>query len=82
MLADGVEAAARSLRQPGPEELQQTIQRVVAERVADGQLDQAPLTFEEVARIRGSFQFTLQNMLHARVAYPPAAEPAGRGAPA
>jgi membrane-associated HD superfamily phosphohydrolase len=82
MLADGVEAAARSLRQPGPEELQQTIQRVVAERVGDGQLDQAPLTFEEVAHIRGSFQFTLQNMLHARVEYPPAAESASRGAPA
>jgi putative nucleotidyltransferase with HDIG domain len=81
MLADGVEAAARSLRHPGPEELQQTIQRVVAERIADGQLDEAPLTFDEVARIRSSFQFTLQNMLHARVAYPPATEPAGRGTP-
>ncbi|MEN9812437.1 MAG: hypothetical protein RL479_1123 [Verrucomicrobiota bacterium] len=82
MLADGVEAAARSLRQPGPEDLQQVIQRVVAERVGDGQLDEAPLTFEEVARIRSSFQFTLQNMLHSRVAYPPTAEPAGRGTPA
>ena len=46
-------------------------------RIADKQLDEAPLTFEDIARIKSSFQFTLLNMLHARVAYPSAtAEPA------
>jgi membrane-associated HD superfamily phosphohydrolase len=44
----------------------------VSERISDGQLDDAPLTLEEITRIKNSFQFTLQNMLHARVAYPPA----------
>ena len=38
------------------------------------QLDAAPLTFEEVTKIKNSFQFTLLNMLHSRVAYPPAGE--------
>ena len=38
-------------------------------RVADGQLDEAPLTFEDLAKIRNSFTFTLLNMLHSRVAY-------------
>lgn len=70
-LADGVEATTRSLRQVRPEDLQDTVNRIVAERIADGQLDEAPLTLEQITRIKNSFQFTLLNMLHARVAYPP-----------
>jgi putative nucleotidyltransferase with HDIG domain len=69
-LADGVEATTRSLRQARPEDLQDTVNRIVGERIADGQLDEAPLTLEEITRIKNSFQFTLLNMLHSRVAYP------------
>jgi cyclic-di-AMP phosphodiesterase PgpH len=75
-LADGVEATTRSLRQVRAEELQETINRIIGERIADGQLDDAPLTLEEITRIKNSFQFTLLNMLHSRVAYPPAEKPA------
>ncbi len=75
-LADGVEAASRSLKQFGAEELQQIITRIVGERIAEGQLDESPLTLEEITRIRNSFQFTLLNMLHARIAYPSPEKPA------
>jgi putative nucleotidyltransferase with HDIG domain len=71
-LADGVEATSRSLRQVNAEQLHELINRIVDDRIADGQLDEAPLTLEEVTRIKNSFQFTLLNMLHARVAYPAA----------
>ena len=74
-LADGVEATSRSLRQVGPEQLHEIINRIVDERIAEGQLDEAPLTLEEITRIKNSFQFTLLNMLHSRVAYPPAETP-------
>jgi putative nucleotidyltransferase with HDIG domain len=80
-LADGVEATTRSLRNVRAEDLHETINRIVGERIADGQLDDAPLTLEEITRIKNSFQFTLQNMLHSRVAYPPA-EKAAAGAKA
>ena len=69
-LADGVEAASRSLRTATPEALRDLIYRTVSDRIAEGQLDEAPLTFEEITKIKNSFQFTLLNMLHARVAYP------------
>ena len=69
-LADGVEAATRSLRAISAAQLAPLIDRIVADRVADGQLDEAPLTFEELAKVKNSFQFTMLNMLHARVAYP------------
>ena len=73
-LADGVEAASRSLRQTTPAQLSELIDRIIRDRIDDGQLDEAPLTFVEVTRIKNSFQFTLLNMLHGRVAYPPAME--------
>ncbi len=69
-LADGVEAASRSLRSATPTQLGAIIDRVIGERVADGQLTEAPLTFEDIAKIRNSFTFTLLNMLHARVVDP------------
>jgi putative nucleotidyltransferase with HDIG domain len=71
-LADGVEAASRSLRSATPVQLGHIIDRVVGERVSDGQLSEAPLTFEDITKIKNSFTFTLLNMLHARVAYPDA----------
>ncbi|HEV8074177.1 MAG TPA: HDIG domain-containing protein [Opitutaceae bacterium] len=71
MLADGVEAASRSLRKVTPQHLAELIEQIFRERVADGQLDEAPLTFEEITKIKSSFNFTMLNMLHSRVAYPP-----------
>jgi putative nucleotidyltransferase with HDIG domain len=76
-LADGIEAASRSLRSADAAQLTALIDKIVLNRIAEKQLDEAPLTFEDIARIKNSFQFTLLNMLHARVAYP-AIEPASR----
>jgi putative nucleotidyltransferase with HDIG domain len=71
MMADGIEAASRSLRKVTPQHLAELIEQICRERIADGQLDESPLTFEEISKIKSSFNFTLLNMLHARVAYPP-----------
>jgi hypothetical protein len=71
-LADGVEAATRSLRQVNAHDLHETINRIVHQRIAEGQLDEAPLTLEDITKVKNSFQFTLLNMLHSRVAYPTA----------
>ena len=74
-LADGVEAVTRSVRTITAEKLGALIDRLVADRVADGQFDEAPLTFEDLAKIKNSFTFTLLNMLHSRVAYSTAGDP-------
>lgn len=70
-MADGIEAASRSLRKVTPQHLGELIDQIVHERIEDGQLDECPLTFEEISKIKSSFNFTLLNMLHSRVAYPP-----------
>lgn len=69
-LADGVEACSRSLRSATPEQLGHLIDSLVNERIAQGQLHEAPLTLEDIAKMKNSFTFTLLNMLHGRVAYP------------
>lgn len=70
MLADSIEAAGRSLRKVTPQAIDELIEQIVTARVEDGQLDRCPLTFQQLAKIRESFAFTLLNMLHARVEYP------------
>ncbi len=74
-LADGVEAASRSLRKVTPQHLGEIIDQIFHQRMEDGQLDEAPITFDELSRIKTSFTFTLLNMLHGRVSYPAAEEP-------
>ncbi|MCS6242547.1 MAG: HDIG domain-containing protein [Opitutus sp.] len=74
-LADGVEAASRSLRKVTPQHLGEIIDQIFHHRIEDGQLDEAPITFDELSRIKTSFTFTLLNMLHGRVTYPAAEEP-------
>jgi putative nucleotidyltransferase with HDIG domain len=74
MLADGVEAATRSLRRVTPQHLGELIDQIFTSRLEDGQLADAPVTLAEFTQIRSSFAFTMLNMLHARVAYSPEAE--------
>ena len=74
-LADGVEAVTRSVRTITADKLESRIDQFVAERVADGQLDESAITFEDLAKIKNSFTFTLLNMLHSRVTYSSAGEP-------
>jgi membrane-associated HD superfamily phosphohydrolase len=44
--------------------------------VSRGQLDESPLTFEDVARIKEQFAVVLTGMYHHRIDYPPAPRPA------
>jgi putative nucleotidyltransferase with HDIG domain len=70
MLADAVEAAARSLNEPTPSRIRGVVTRILDARVKDGQLDESPITFEELAKVRESFIPILTALFHARVHYP------------
>ncbi len=70
MLADGCEAASRSLEKPTPVRITNLVNSIFDSRLHDGQLDDCNLTLSELKIIRQSFIFTLTNMLHGRVAYP------------
>lgn len=70
MLADAVEAAARSLAEPTPSRIRGVVTRILDARVKDGQLDESPITFEALAKIRESFIPILTALFHARINYP------------
>lgn len=70
LFADSVEAASRSLKKVTQPALEELIENIITSRIADGQLDQCPLTFKELHAIKSSFTYTLLNMLHSRVEYP------------
>ena len=70
MLADGCEAASRSLEKPTPVRLTNLIGDIFDVRLRDGQLDECNLTLAELHTVKQSFIFSLTNMLHGRVAYP------------
>ncbi|MDA9764239.1 MAG: HDIG domain-containing protein [Opitutales bacterium] len=68
--ADGVEAASRSLRKVTPQSIDELIDNIFEDKIADDQLSECPITFEEIKKIRNSFSFALLNTLHSRVEYP------------
>jgi cyclic-di-AMP phosphodiesterase PgpH len=73
MLADGCEAAVRANRPGSPDQLNELVRKVIADRVAWGQLDECPLTLADLDAVRESFATTLQGMYHPRLKYPPQA---------
>lgn len=70
MLADGVEAAARTIDEPTPSRLKEMIHQIAGHIVLDGQLDSCDLTFADLDRIEQAFLRALVGMYHHRVDYP------------
>ncbi|MDQ5985940.1 MAG: hypothetical protein CSYNP_01658 [Syntrophus sp. SKADARSKE-3] len=70
MLADGVEAAARTLDNTSQENLLAVIKEIISSTAEDGQLAECDITIAEIDRLTFSFLDTLSNYYHIRVAYP------------
>lgn len=73
MLADSVESAAKVLDDPTPESIRAMVDRIVQGKINRGQLDDAPLTFADLARVRDAFVGVLSGMYHHRLDYPASA---------
>lgn len=78
MLADAVEAAARALKKPTHNRLEQLVKRIVKERLRDGQLDGCALTLADLKTITQSYTQTLSTMYHSRIEYPETVDPESR----
>jgi hypothetical protein len=73
MLADSLEAACRAVFQteePSPEAIEKVVDRVVNEKMEDGQLSESPLTLSDITKIRAAFLESLIGHYHQRIAYP------------
>ena len=79
MLADGVEASCRSMKDTTYSKLENQINRIIDSNVADGQLSNCPLTFQQIQIIKESFLRILKGVYHSRIEYPEEAKTDGQG---
>jgi putative nucleotidyltransferase with HDIG domain len=70
LLADAVEAAARTLENPNPGKIQAMINSIFTDTLEDGQLDDSELTFSQLDKVASAFLWVLTNMYHHRIDYP------------
>ena len=85
MLADGVEAATRSLKTHSQGAISARVQKILNKCVADGQLDECPLTLRDLHIASETFVQVLMGIHHHRIEYPAppgSKQTRGRGLPA
>ena len=70
MLADGCESAVRSIDNPDTAKVENIIKNIFKGRISDGQLDEAPITFEDISKMREEFLNILLGQHHKRIKYP------------
>lgn len=71
MIADTLEAASRSLDLFNEETIIDLVETLIAQKMEDGQFDDALLTFEELGVVKRTLVKTLLAASHPRVKYPP-----------
>lgn len=77
MLADSCEATVRAVHPTNAEETAGIVNRIIAGRVDDGQLDECDLTLQDLAITRAAFISALKGIFHPRIKYPEPAKAAG-----
>jgi len=74
MLADAIEAVARAKQPTTRQQINDIVRKVILQRLEEGQLDAAPITMGDLARIRQVFVEMLVGVYHTRVDYPEKSE--------
>lgn len=70
MLADSLEAASKSLKSPTAEDIDTLVDKIVDSKIAGGQLNESPLSFQELDLCKTVFKLRLKSMNHVRIEYP------------
>lgn len=73
MLADAVEAASRTIKEPTPAKIQGLVQKIINKVFASGELNECNITLRDLHCIAKSFTRCLSGIYHKRIDY---AEPA------
>ncbi len=70
MLADAVESASRTLKEPTPRRIQSLVHEITMKRLLDGQFDECDLKMTEIRTVEESLIKSLLAAHHGRVKYP------------
>ena len=69
MMADSVEASARSLKNPNSENIDNLIEIVITKQIQEDQFANADITLKEITQLKKLFKKKLVNIHHLRVEY-------------
>jgi len=69
MIADSIEAAARSLKDRSDENLKDLIHNIIYNRLLDGQFDEADITNKELKMVEESIFPYVKSIFHPRIEY-------------
>lgn len=70
MMADSVEAATKSLKNPTYEMLDDFVEKIVKKQLDDNQFMNADITFKEIETVKKVLKNKLTNVYHIRIEYP------------
>lgn len=69
-IADSVEAAVRSMKQPTAEKIKEIVMSIIKDKLHDGQFDECDLTLKELKTVEHVLCETLNGIFHSRIEYP------------
>jgi putative nucleotidyltransferase with HDIG domain len=70
MLADAVEAASRTLKDPSAKRIEDFVSEIIEGKFREGQLNESPLTLRGLMKISIAFRRHLTGVFHTRIEYP------------
>lgn len=70
MMADSVEAASKSLKNPTSTLIDAFVEKIIKKQMEDDQLLNANITFKEIQQIKKVLKKKLNNIYHLRIEYP------------
>ena len=70
MLADSVEAASRTLKNPSAARIEEFVQDIIEGKFREGQLNESTLTLRGLMKISIAFRRYLTGVFHSRIEYP------------
>ena len=70
MMADSVEAASKSMKNPSGEDIDALVDKIVNSKIQDGQFEESAMTFEELHDCKDVFKKLLRSIHHVRIEYP------------
>ncbi|WP_317896687.1 HD family phosphohydrolase [Aurantibacillus circumpalustris] len=70
MIADGVEAASRSLKNHDALTINDLVDNIIDYKIANNQFINSDITFKDITTIKKIFKKRLMNIYHARIEYP------------
>lgn len=79
MMADSIEAACKSLKNPTEDDLNELIDKIISGKITQGQMEESQLSFQELEICKEEFKQIMKSVHHVRIEYPEETKVADNG---